>query len=449
MGQVREKGGKIVCYDADTGWVSKLYRPDKDIILCPTDARMPLWNIWQECVTSSDFESIAESLIPMRSGNTDPFWVLSARTILSVAAFAMKSKQPTTRKLLGALLTESLDNIKEIVKDTAAETLVSEKIEKTALSIKSTLSNDTKSLLYLPDDSIAKPDEFFSIRKWLQDDSIQDSTLFIVNDIEASSAIKPLISCWIDVAFRALLGLSEDDDLSRRVWFFIDELPDLHKLPTLPKLLFQGRKRGAAAVVGIQDMHQLKDEYGENGTYSMLQLLNTIVCLRTPCHKSAEWAEKTFGSQEVVEIREGVSYGADTLRDGVTLNQERRKSPIVMDSEFMYLNDFEAYIKLAGNVPVVKTKTTFTKMPNVAKGRIAREMEDAMMISRAIVNEAEASAESKPIIPKDVVVGEIKNKVAQRDQNDSTFAQNKKAAKSKDSLRESEQETSQFSIGEF
>jgi len=370
-----------------------------------------LWNIWQECDKASDFEAVAESLIPMRSGNADPFWVLSARTIFSVAANAMKDKSPSTRKLLGALLTESLDNIKEIVKHTAAETLVSEKIEKTAISIKSTLSNDTKSLLYLPDDSHAKQDELFSIRQWVQDDSIQDSTLFIVNDVEASAAIKPLISCWLDIAFRALLGLPEDDGLTRRVWFFIDELPDLHKLPTLPKLLAQGRKRGSSTVVGIQDMHQLKDEYGENATYSMLQMLNTVACLRTPCYKSADWAEKTFGTQELIEMREGVSYGADTLRDGVTLNQERRKSPIVMSSEFMYLDDFVTFIKLAGDVPVVKTKTKHISMPNVAERFVEREMEDTMLIATKISKEAEK--QKAPAVDAKITAGKVISKISE------------------------------------
>lgn len=44
------------------------------------------------------------------------------------------------------------------------------------------------------------------------------------------------------------------------------------------------------------------------------------------------------------------------MRDGVSINQERRKETIVIDSQFIQLDDLEAYMRLPGDWPVVKVK---------------------------------------------------------------------------------------------
>ena len=63
-----------------------------------------------------------------------------------------------------------------------------------------------------------------------------------------------------------------------------------------------------------------------------------------------------MGTREIIEKKEGYSYGANDMRDGVSINQERRKETIVMDSEFIQLDDLEAYLRLPGDWPVTKVK---------------------------------------------------------------------------------------------
>ena len=63
-----------------------------------------------------------------------------------------------------------------------------------------------------------------------------------------------------------------------------------------------------------------------------------------------------MGTREIIEKKEGYSYGANDMRDGVSINQERRKETIVMDSEFIQLDDLEAYLRLPGDWPVAKVK---------------------------------------------------------------------------------------------
>lgn len=152
-------------------------------------------------------------------------------------------------------------------------------------------------------------------------------------------------------------------------------------MPSLKEVLAEGRKYGACFVATIQDLHQLRTIYGREATEALLSCFNTTVCFRTGSNESAVWAEHYFGCQEVLEMREGFSYGANDMRDGVTLNQERRKSSVIMSSEFSKLNDLEAYLKLPGNFPITKLKFKYQEKPDIAEPLVARDIQD-MLIAR-------------------------------------------------------------------
>jgi type IV secretory pathway TraG/TraD family ATPase VirD4 len=94
-------------------------------------------------------------------------------------------------------------------------------------------------------------------------------------------------------------------------------------------------------------------------------------------------------------MREGFSYGANDMRDGVTLNQERRKSSVIMSSEFSKLNDLEAYLKLPGNFPITKLKFKYQEKPDIAEPLVARDIQD-MLIAR----HSERDANQEKSIPE-------------------------------------------------
>jgi type IV conjugative transfer system coupling protein TraD len=376
MDQVRSQPQKAIIYDSDGSCIARYYRAGKDLILNPLDQRSPLWNIWQECQDQADFEAFAESLMPAHLFSSDPFWIKSARLILAAAAFSMREQQPTTKKLLTLLLTDGLEDIKQQLKNTIAETLVSDKIEKTALSIKATLSTYCKVLAYLPDETGAN--KIFSIRSWLKDEQ-QQGWLFIATNKEKAPAMRSLMSAWLDLAVRSILSLPKD--INRRIWFFMDELPSLYELPSLREVLAEGRKYGACFVATIQDLHQLRTIYGREATEALLSCFNTTVCFKTGSTESAIWAEHYFGCQEVLEMREGFSYGANDMRDGVTLNQEKRKNSVIISSEFAKLNNLEAYLKLPGNFPITKLKFNYQAKPDIAEPLVAREIQDMLIVS--------------------------------------------------------------------
>jgi len=346
---IRLKGDRAIIYDKSCTLVKQFYQPDIDKLLNPLDKRGQDWSLWKECRDKADFESLAAAQIPMPLSTQDPFWVNAARTIFAAAAYRMRhDKNPKILTLLRNLLTADINVLQELLKGTEAETLMSEKTEKTAISIKSVLATYLKSMCYIQDG-----ENPFSIRQWIQNDH-GNEWFFISSLGDKHESLKPLITCWLDIAVNALLSLPENPH--RRVWIILDELTSLQQLPYLTTALSEARKFGGCFVIGIQSYAQLSKLYGVDGAKEISSLLNTRFMFRIPDPDIAYWSSKNLGQMTVEEVREGISYGANTMRDGVSVNRQEREKPVVNTSEIMKLADLNCYVRLAGDYPIANIR---------------------------------------------------------------------------------------------
>ena len=117
-------------------------------------------------------------------------------------------------------------------------------------------------------------------------------------------------------------------------------------------------------MAGIQGMPQISDLYGNAGSQAILDLFNTFIFFRSTDPQTTSWISKVLGEKDETEIIENLSYGANTIRDGVSLNQQTNTKPIVIPTEIQNLRDLEAYIKLPGNYPITKLKMLYQPQPS-------------------------------------------------------------------------------------
>ena len=375
MDQIRAQGQRAIVYDIEGSFIPTYYRPGKDVILNPLDERTPAWNIWQECRDAADFEAVAHSLMPLHLAGTDPFWIHASHTVFSsIASLLATSHQKQNKELIKSLFSE--DCIEKILVALPAEVLVSSPMELMHIqnllsknNEKTALSTHCKSLAYLRDDTTGP---LFSIRRWVEADS-GDGWLFISSNAQKIEALKPLLSVWMDVAAKSILSLTPS--FQRRIWCVLDELPSLHKLPSMMNVLSRGRKYGACFVGAIQDVHQLYAIYGRNEAESLTSLFNTKVFYRTQEPNSAAWMSKVMGGLELLEKKEGFSYGANDMRDGVSIHQERRREPVVKESEFLELDDLSAFLRLPGTWPITQLAFEVKERGYFQKALVPRELE--------------------------------------------------------------------------
>ncbi|MDP3935374.1 MAG: type IV secretion system DNA-binding domain-containing protein [Alphaproteobacteria bacterium] len=356
--QIRNKRQRVVIVDTTGEFVSRYYRPEKDLLLNPLDARSVAWHPWAECTEDYHYDELATNLIP-HTGH-DPFWINSARTVLTetLKVYARQGSYDI-QGVLNILTVAPLKDLYRLLQHTKAAPLVDPASEKTALSIRSTLTAAITSLSYLKTTQVP-----FSIRQWVQStDAFDDSWLFLAMSPEQRDALRPLITAWTSIAVKSLLGCVPNS--TNRLWVCIDELPSLHKLPDLQLCLAEGRKYGAAVILGVQNIPQLEERYGSTITKTMIDLCSTKVLFRAASYEIAVSLSRALGEQEIMEVQEGISYGANDVRDGVNLSMLKQLKPIVTTHELMGLKNLEGYVMLPEFNAVTKIKLPYVVPSNV------------------------------------------------------------------------------------
>lgn len=343
--QIKNQNGKAVIVDTTGSFVDYFYDSTTDLILNPLDARSQKWNLWLECEQEHLFDNFAECIVT-QTGN-DPFWANAARTVLTVACKKLANEnEHSIQKLLHLTLFGDLKKVNPYFKNTAASSMMDPESEKTALSVRATLASAIKSFEYL--DSNPENNNF-SIRQWILDPT-RKGILFLTASPEQRSTLVPLLTAWLSLAYKALMGAKNND----KTWFFVDELASLNQLPDLSKALAEVRKYKGCFVLGAQTLSQLDELYGQNVSRIICGLTGTKVIFRTPDSYTAKRMSEFLGEQEVQESQESISFGAHQMRDGVNLSDQKRNKLLVPYSEIMKLPNLTAYLQLPRDFPIAR-----------------------------------------------------------------------------------------------
>ncbi|MYF86020.1 MAG: type IV secretion system DNA-binding domain-containing protein [Rhodospirillaceae bacterium] len=383
VAQIRERGERCVVYDKMGGYTRAFYDPRRDTLLNPLDARSPRWSPFLEARSPRDFDTMAAALIPQQKDTVDPFWVTAARQLFANGAGVLRERGVTeNRVLVEHLLKTDLSKLAEAMEGTVAQSIVDPDNPKTALSVRAMLTANIGALEYLPDTG-----EPFSIREWISNDGAcggqarggheRGATarqgggfLFLTSRGDQHASLRGLISTWLEIAVNAMLSLEQNDE--RRIWVVLDELPTLHQVPSLQPGLAESRQFGGCFVLGVQVISALRDLYGRNGAETISGLCGTRVVLAAPDRDTAQWSAESLGGAEVEEITEGFSYGANTIRDGVSLMPKRELRPLALASEIMQLESLHGWLRFPGPLPVTRIRLNYVARPKAAERVVPR-----------------------------------------------------------------------------
>ena len=376
VSQIRARGEHCVIYDKMGSYTRSFFDPDRDVLMNPLDARAPRWSPFLEARNPRDFDMMAAALIPQQKDTVDPFWVTAARQLFSNGAGVFWKQGVTENKVLvDHLLKTDLTALAEAMEGTVAQSIVDPENPKTALSVRAMLTAHLSALEFLPD--TGKP---FSIREWIGKED-GDGFLFLTSRGDQHASLRGLISTWLEIAVSAMLSLAQDD--GRRIWVILDELPTLHQVPSLQPGLAESRQFGGCFVLGVQVAAALRDLYGRNGAETISGLCGTRVVLAAPDRDTAQWSADSLGRSEVEEIAEGYSYGANTIRDGVSLTPRRELRALALPSEIMRLPNLEGYLKFPGPFPVASIRLRYVARPAAAERFVPRKGDGAEPRDRA------------------------------------------------------------------
>ena len=366
VAQIRARGERCVLYDKMGAYTRAFFDAECDVLLNPLDARAPRWSPFLEARNPRDFDMMAAALIPQQKDTVDPFWVTAARQLFSNGAGVFWKKGVTENKVLvDHLLKTDLTALAEAMEGTVAQSIVDPENPKTALSVRAMLTANLSALEFLPD--TGKP---FSIREWISKED-GNGFLFLTSRGDQHASLRGLISTWLEIAVNAMLSLGQEQE--RRIWVILDELPTLHQVPSLQPGLAESRQFGGCFVLGVQVASALRDLYGRNGAETISGLCGTRVVLAAPDRDTAQWSADSLGRSEVEEVAEGYSYGANTIRDGVSLTPRRELRSLALPSEIMRLPNLEGYLKFPGPLPVASIRLKYVSRPAAAERFVPRD----------------------------------------------------------------------------
>jgi type IV secretory pathway TraG/TraD family ATPase VirD4 len=192
--------------------------------------------------------------------------------------------------------------------------------------------------------------------------------IFITSKPSEREALRPLHSLWIDLLVLRLLN--EPKQGQHPVWFVLDELASLQRLPQLHTAITENRKSKNPLILGFQGKAQLEMIYGHLAEV-MLSQPTTKIFLRTTEPKAAEWVSNAIGKIEIERLRETHSTG---LRAGNNFSVERQVEPLVLDSEISGLPDKHAFLKLGNHV--ARFSFEYRNIPATQPAFVPRPLED-------------------------------------------------------------------------
>jgi hypothetical protein len=352
--QIRERQDSAIVYDPACEYIQRFYDAERgDIVLNPLDVRCPYWGPAQEMESNAEADAIAASLYQPATADKDEFF---HQTPAQIFAHLLKLG-PTPHQLAEWMASDT--ELMKRVEGTEMAFYIDRKAGPQRAGVLSSLGLVAKCFRLLPEKSANRP--IWNARTWAKK---RNGWIFITSRPPERETLRPLHSLWIDLLVMRLLTAPQPGQ--RPVWFVIDELASLQKLPQLHTAITENRKSKNPLVLGFQGKAQLEVIYGHLAEV-MLSQPATKIFMKTAEPKAAEWISEAIGKVEIERLKETKFDGS---RSGKNFTVDRQVEPLVMGSEITGLDDRHAYLKL-GNT-VARFAFNYLDLPTPTPGFLPR-----------------------------------------------------------------------------
>ena len=355
--QIKERGHSAIVYDPACEFVQRFYDPKNDTILNPLDARCPYWGPSEELRRRAEAKAIAASLYQPTTDKKGEFFTETPQKIFA----HLLTFGPSPQELVEWMANP--DEIDRRVQNTEMAMMIAKGAQQQRNGVLASLGLIADSLRMLPRKETAH--SRWSATEWAEE---RKGWIFLTSKPSEREALRPLHSLWIDLLVLRLLN--EPKESQHPVWFVLDELASLQRLPQLHTAITENRKSKNPLVLGFQGKAQLEMIYGHLAEV-MLSQPTTKIFLRTTEPKAAEWVSNAIGKIEIERLRETHSTG---LRAGNNFSLERQVEPLVLDSEVAGLPDRHAFLKLGNHV--ARFAFEYWNIPATQPAFVPRPLED-------------------------------------------------------------------------
>lgn len=348
IAQVRQRLTKddiVIIFDTKADFLREFYRAG-DIVISPDrELSTDKWNIFGE-VTIDGEAMIDESILEIAKTlfnekiekSQQPFFPTAAMHLFTalVQHFARQSTPMNNKELRDFIFRSPISEIKRILDlydDTRGMTSY----------IQNENSNQTQGVISEMQQLVR---EIFvgtfaeagnvSIRQLVRNRGAK--TVFIEYDMSRGNMLTPIYRLLIDLAIKEALGRSNKGG---NVYFFIDEFKLLPYMEHIDDGVNFGRSLGTKFFIGVQNIEQIFDAYGEYRARSILSGFTNIFAFRPNDYTTRNYIKETFGQNRVME-----SFTYSVVSKG--RSEIVRDSYVVQDKDMDLLDRGQAIARVFG-----------------------------------------------------------------------------------------------------
>jgi hypothetical protein len=357
--QVQARGETAVIYDPKGEFRDEFYDESRgDSIYDPTDSRGVYHAFESEAKDEAQATPWGSAFWP-ELPRSQPFFRNYAKGIFSF----LMSRYPAPMSTLGYWLAHPEKEVAPKLKGTEFAVATDPKAPQQGAGIWATLGEVSKALRMMP----ATPEgrRQFSVREFA---AKRTGWIFMTSDPLTAEALLPLQSAVIDLLILSTQAPPAPGVKLPKVWFVLDELASMQRLPQLQSGMTKQRASGNVLILGIHDMAQLKDRYGDNGAVTVTSQAATNIILQTESDKAAAEMAGLIGKEEIERMTESrpAHMMAKHNRSRSWSNQTPTIDP-VMGSEVQGVPLFEGWLKQQGktvkiNIQPLPRKTRTCRM---------------------------------------------------------------------------------------
>ena len=354
---INARGDKSIIWCAkQEDFVTTHFDPQKDHIFCPGDTRSIKWSLSNDLTSMSDFDDIAARIVPETLADSKGPWNKGAREVLSGLMKYWWLHSNRTNAELWQVLNSSANvmysMLKEVPECERAAGLLERTDSSTSHSFYITLMVYVK-----PFELLEKNDGDFSIRKYLREGA---GSIYILSGNRMKKSLQPVQTLFIDLFMTHHFDLEQDR--TRRIWYFLDELAVLNKLPKLEELLNVGPSFGASVVVGTQSFGLIDAVYEETGRRAIFNACNTATIFSVADDRTAEELSTNLGKEEVSQPKQNYSLATKDSKGSTSIRQDDKELLLYMPDQIKGLRPMNCIVRVLG-YGVAETKLNLKIWP--------------------------------------------------------------------------------------
>jgi hypothetical protein len=382
------RGDRVLLFDFKGDFTERI-PDDKKIILSPWDARAVRWALGLDVSTEVQARLLAECLIPINPRSNEQMWGNASRAILRAELHRLMAERRGAwgfHELGESLLADILCPDSDLVVQTLvkrynpeASRIVQDLTSKTTLSVlidQSAALGDTL-LLSRFDRELKKAERpFLPLRSYLSGD-VRDNgkTLPIILPVHPDS--KTLTSAFVSAVFALsssiVTNFPDASPSGRRIWFFLDEVPQAGRIPPITDFLVTARSKGCRTVLGFQTPAQVAETYGEKTLEIWDNATSVKVFLQCVSPEAKKYVSQSIGEREVLAFKKSENIGVAPAHTGHTTNWVDDREKLVSPDEASSLlgpgkNGVTGIVQIAGCDPALLT-WPFRNYPRAADAR--------------------------------------------------------------------------------